>query len=150
MEEPLLNYSPTMLEVRAWFKELKTQEKLDRLLDWGEEQPHLYGFIINLADDFTDEEHEALSFLPLLLTEVFRKTGLRIENVDSATLEKAIHAHSKGKDPEASTLMQQEMVKAWEDLAGMEVNAFQSRPEMTLVSAILISAFELAVTEKLL
>lgn len=139
-----------MLEVRAWFKHLDTQEKLDMLLNWGEEQPHLYGFIINLADDFTDEEHEALSFLPLVLTEVFRKTGLKIQNIDSKILEDAIKMHSKGIDPEASTLMQRELVKAWEELAGVELNDFLSRPEMSLVSAILISSFELSVPEKLL
>jgi len=138
-----------MHEVRVWFQELNPQERLNILLNWGEEQPHLYGFIINLSDDFTDEEHEALSFLPLLLTEVFRKTGLIIGSIEPAIIEKSIEEHSKGQDPEGSSLMQKELVKAWEDLAKVETDSYLSRPEMTLISAILVSTFEKSVPEKL-
>ena len=148
-------YSPLMADVRHWFLELKESERTERLLEWGEEQPHLYGFIINLADDFTTEEHHALSYLPLVLEEAFRRMGLPVISVPSDKLEEAIKSFvdEDGKlierDNEGSVRMPDELRAIWEHLSDQPAGSMADRQDVTLITEILVTAYEKIVPDKL-
>lgn len=152
-----LGYSPLMMEVRRWMQELPEETRTLQLLEWGEDQPHLYGFLINLADDFSSSEHEALTLLPLMLEEAFRRMGLPAQLIDSATMEAAItdHVDAQGRrtdlqgEGEMSTRMPDELRKAWEFFSEAEKGSFADREDVELVTRIIVSAYERAVPDKL-
>lgn len=152
-----LGYSPLMMEVRRWMQELPEETRTYQLLEWGEEQPHLYGFLINLADDFSGQEHEALTMLPLMLEEAFRRMGLPTQPIDPNTMAAAItdHVDAQGRrtdlqaEGEMSIRMPDELRKAWEFLSGVEKDSFIDREDVELVTRIMVSAYERAVPDKL-
>lgn len=150
------SYSPLMADVQQWWLEHLPQEQLERLLEWGEQQPHLYGFIINLADDFSSEEHEALTFLPLLLEEAFRRMGLPAHEVDPKMLDRAMKEHldeygNRIEKPmeDGSWRMPDELRKAWELLSNSQTGSMQEREDVELVTRIIVAAYEQAVPENL-
>lgn len=69
-----------------------------------DEQPHLMSFIMNLADDFSEEVHEQLMRATVLLSIAFKKTGIQIELITPAGLDKVL----------------EEKVEAYESLAEEE------------------------------
>lgn len=55
-----------------------------------EEQPHLMAFLINISDDFTEEVHEQLLRITVLLAIAFQKAGININLITPASLDKVI------------------------------------------------------------
>lgn len=150
------NYSPLISDVLEWLLDKKEDERLKELLEWGEDQPHLYGFIINLADDFDSKEHEALSFLPLILHQAFRKMGMTIDLISHEVVSTSINDHvetdnaaTEDAEEELSHRMANELRKVWEILTGVEAGAYLEREDVKLVTRILVSAFEQSVPDKL-
>jgi len=56
-----------------------------------EDQPILMGFITNLADDFSDAEHEALVDSAVILINAFISAGIPIELIPHQMLEEVIN-----------------------------------------------------------
>ena len=84
------DFSPLMLEVQQWMLQMSDQQRLQKLMEWSEEQPHMFGFLVNLADDFPSREHQALSLLPLVIQESFRRMGMSVDAIAPDLLEKCI------------------------------------------------------------
>lgn len=145
------NYSPTMRSVRLWFNQIDEKDRVKRLLDWGEEQPHLYGFLINLSDDFGDLSHNGLMYLPLILSEAFRRLGMPVHPIGAEILEEVLKdaVHSGLVLEGESARMQSELRLAWLELAGEEAIDLESLPATQMVCRILVNVFEKAVPEKL-
>lgn len=55
-----------------------------------DEQPHLFAFLFNLADDFSEEVHEQLLRETVVLLAAFRKAGVEIDLITPAGLDKII------------------------------------------------------------
>lgn len=55
-----------------------------------DEQPHLMAFLINLSDDFSEEVHEQLLKVFVILSTAFRKAGIEIDLITPAGLDKVI------------------------------------------------------------
>ena len=62
----------------------------DKVNDFLDSQPYLVGFLYNLADDFTEEEHEAIMRCAVLLLEAFELSNIPIGIVTQGVLNEVI------------------------------------------------------------
>ena len=143
-----------MLEVQQWMLQMSEQQRMQKLMEWSEEQPHLFGFLVNLADDFPSREHQALSLLPLVIQESFRRMGMSADAIAPDLLEKCIEeqverAEKKEQTEEESARMLQELQRIWEFFSDMDAGQMDDREDVALVLRILLSAFERSVPEQL-
>lgn len=63
------------------------QNMLGQAMD---EQPHLMAFLINISDDFSEEVHEQLLRMTVILAIAFQKAGINIDLITPAGLDKII------------------------------------------------------------
>jgi hypothetical protein len=141
------NYSPTLVAIESEHGNLSEAEKMERVLNWGEEQPHFYGFLFNLSDDFSETEHTALLHLVLLLQDMFKRTGLRIDTITPKILEEAIKSAQEPERVagESSQRTETLLFETWRRWTGAD----SSRKDMELICRVLVSSFERSVPEKL-
>ena len=69
--------------VRSWSQE----EYGLNLSAFMDEQPALFGFLLNLSEEFEDDEHEQLVRSALLLREGFRLAALRVLHISNVVIE---------------------------------------------------------------
>lgn len=148
------DFSPLMLEVQQWMLQMSEQQRMQKLMEWSEEQPHLFGFLVNLADDFPSREHQALSLLPLVVQESFRRMGMSADAIAPDLLEKCIEeqverAEKKEQTEEESARMLHELQRIWEFFSDLEAGQMDDRDDVALILRILLSAFERSVPEQL-
>ena len=143
-----------MAEVRQWMLQMSEQERMQKLMEWSEEQPHLFGFLVNLADDFPSREHQALSLLPLVVQESFRRMGMSVDAIAPDLLQKCIeeqveNAEKKEQAEEESGRMLQELQRIWEFFSDLDSGQMDDREDVALILRVLLSAFERSVPEQL-
>lgn len=143
-----------MVEVQQWMLQMSEQQRMQKLMEWSEEQPHLFGFLVNLADDFPSREHQALSLLPLVVQESFRRMGMSVDTVAPDLLQKCIeeqveNAEKKEQAEEESARMLQELQRIWEFFSDLDAGQMDDREDVALILRILLSAFERSVPEQL-
>ena len=143
-----------MVEVQQWMLQMSEQQRMQKLMEWSEEQPHLFGFLVNLADDFPSREHQALSLLPLVVQESFRRMGMSVDTVAPDLLQKCIeeqvgNAEKKEQAEEESARMLQELQRIWEFFSDLDAGQMDEREDVVLILRILLSAFERSVPEQL-
>lgn len=148
------DFSPLMVEVRQWMLQMSEQERMQKLMEWSEEQPHLFGFLVNLADDFPSREHQALSLLPLVVQESFRRMGMSVDAIAPDLLQKCIeeqveNAEKKEQAEEESRRMLQELQRIWEFFSDLDSGQMDDREDVALILRVLLSAFERSVPEQL-
>ena len=148
------DFSPLMVEVRQWMLQMSEQERMHKLMEWSEEQPHLFGFLVNLADDFPSREHQALSLLPLVVQESFRRMGMSVDAIAPDLLQKCIeeqveNAEKKEQAEEESGRMLQELQRIWEFFSDLDSGQMDDREDVALILRVLLSAFERSVPEQL-
>ena len=148
------DFSPLMAEVRQWMLQMSEQERMQKLMEWSEEQPHLFGFLVNLADDFPSREHQALSLLPLVVQESFRRMGMSVDAIAPDLLQKCIeeqveNAEKKEQAEEESRRMLQELQRIWEFFSDLDSGQMDDREDVALILRVLLSAFERSVPEQL-
>ena len=134
--------------------QMSEQQRMQKLMEWSEEQPHLFGFLVNLADDFASREHKALSLLPLVVQESFRRMGMSVDTVAPDLLQKCIeeqvgNAEKKEQAEEESARMLQELQRIWEFFSDLDAGQMDDREDVALILRILLSAFERSVPEQL-
>lgn len=134
--------------------QMSEQQRMQKLMEWSEEQPHLFGFLVNLADDFPSREHQALSLLPLVVQESFRRMGMSVDTVAPDLLQKCIeeqvgNAEKKEQAEEESVRMLQELQRIWEFFSDLDAGQMDDREDVALILRILLSAFERSVPEQL-
>ena len=134
--------------------QMSEQQRMQKLMEWSEEQPHLIGFLVNLADDFPSREHQALSLLPLVVQESFRRMGMSVDTVAPDLLQKCIeeqvgNAEKKEQAEEESARMLQELQRIWEFFSDLDAGQMDDREDVALILRILLSAFERSVPEQL-
>ena len=134
--------------------QMSEQQRMQKLMEWSEEQPHLFGFLVNLADDFASREHQALSLLPLVVQESFRRMGMSVDTVAPDLLQKCIeeqvgNAEKKEQAEEESARMLQELQRIWEFFSDLDAGQMDDREDVALILRILLSAFERSVPEQL-
>ena len=134
--------------------QMSEQQRMQKLMEWSEEQPHLFGFLVNLADDFASREHQALSLLPLVVQESFRRMGMSVDTVAPDLLQKCIeeqvgNAEKKEQAEEESARMLQELQRIWEFFSDLDAGQMDEREDVALILRILLSAFERSVPEQL-
>lgn len=134
--------------------QMSEQQRMQKLMEWSEEQPHLFGFLVNLADDFPSREHQALSLLPLVVQESFRRIGMSVDTVAPDLLQKCIeeqveNAEKKEQAEEESARMLQELQRIWEFFSDLDAGQMDDREDVALILRILLSAFERSVPEQL-
>lgn len=143
-----------MVEVQQWMLQMSEQQRMQKLMEWSEEQPHLFGFLVNLADDFPSREHQALSLLPLVVQESFRRMGMSVDTVAPDLLQKCIeeqvgNAEKKEQAEEESARMLEELQRIWEFFSDLDAGQMDDREDVALILRILLSAFERSVPEQL-
>ncbi len=74
----------------ADFEAMTNEEKGQMIVQVLEDQPVLMGFITNLADDFSDPEHEALVDSAVILINAFISAGIPVEMVPHQMVEEVI------------------------------------------------------------
>ena len=134
--------------------QMSEQQRMQKLMEWSEEQPHLFGFLVNLADDFPSREHQALSLLPLVVQESFRRMGMSVDTVAPDLLQKCIeeqvgNAEKKEQAEEESARMLQELQRVWDFFSDLDAGQMDDREDVALILRILLSAFERSVPEQL-
>ena len=134
--------------------QMSEQQRMQKLMEWSEEQPHLFGVLVNLADDFPSREHQALSLLPLVVQESFRRMGMSVDTVAPDLLQKCIeeqvgNAKKKEQAEEESARMLQELQRIWEFFSDLDAGQMDDREDVALILRILLSAIERSVPEQL-
>lgn len=85
--QPEPNNKPTILSaievVRAW----NDQDFGLNLSQFMDEQPVLFGFLLNLSEEFEDEEHDQLVRAALVLREGFAQMTLPLRTISNAVIE---------------------------------------------------------------
>lgn len=74
----------------ADFEALSEKEKGPLVLEIMDDQPILMGYLTNLADDFTDEEHEALVDSTIILINAFISAGIAVNMIPHQIVEEVI------------------------------------------------------------
>ncbi len=78
-------------ETIADYEAMKADEQGALLLQIMDDQPVLMGFITNLADDFSDSEHEALVGATVVLINAFVSAGIPVHMVSHQLVDEVIH-----------------------------------------------------------
>ena len=77
-------------EAIADYEAMKPEEQGQLLVQILEDQPILMGFITNLADEFNDEEHEALVTATVVLINAFVSAGVPVSLIPHQMVEEVI------------------------------------------------------------
>lgn len=77
-------------KAKAQLDSLDGAKYQDKVNDFLDSQPYLVGFLYNLADDFTEEEHEAIMRCAVLLLEAFELSNIPIGMVTQGVLNDVI------------------------------------------------------------
>ncbi len=78
-------------EAIADYEAMKQPEQGKLLIQVMEDQPVLMGFLTNLADDFSDSEHEALVDSTVILINAFVSAGIPVAMIPHQMLEEVIN-----------------------------------------------------------
>ena len=76
-----------MAEAIADYEAMTAAEQGKMVVQILEDQPVLMGFITNLADDFSDSEHEALVDSAVILIDAFVAAGIPVQMVPHQMVE---------------------------------------------------------------
>jgi len=74
----------------AEYDSLSDQERGQFIARVLEDQPYLMGFVTNLADDFSEKEHEALVDSVLILINAFIATGIPVDTIPDALIQEVL------------------------------------------------------------
>ena len=80
-----------MAEAIADYEAMTAAEQGKMVVQILEDQPVLMGFITNLADDFSDSEHEALVDSAVILIDAFVAAGIPVQMVPHQMVEEVIN-----------------------------------------------------------
>lgn len=87
MKQPKKDF---IAEAIADYEAMTASEQGKMVVQVLEDQPILMGFITNLADDFSDAEHEALVDSAVILINAFISAGIPVEMVPHQMMEEVI------------------------------------------------------------
>ena len=79
--------------VDALFSELDSLDapglgkRISSLMD---EQPHLMGFLFNLDDDFSEDEHTFILKSAIVIRDVFISAGIPLDVIENASIEQIV------------------------------------------------------------
>ncbi len=85
-----MNHTSFFSQSAQYLRELTEEQYAAVLALFLDEQPHLTGFLINLSDDFEDDEHDALMRTVLVLNESFRRAAVSVGLISHHMLQVAI------------------------------------------------------------
>ncbi len=88
-------------EAIADYEAMSPKEQGQLVVQILEDQPILMGFITNLADDFTDSEHEALVDSAVILINSFVAAGIPVQMVPHQMVEEVINEKVENYDRKA-------------------------------------------------
>ncbi len=77
-------------EAIADYEAMKAEEQGKLIVQVLEDQPVMMGYLTNLADDFTEEEHEALVDSAVILINAFIAAGIPVEMVSHQMADEVI------------------------------------------------------------
>jgi hypothetical protein len=146
----------------ADYEAMTDEEKGQMIVQVLEDQPVLMGFITNLADDFSDPEHEALVDSAVILINAFVSAGIPVEMVPHQMVEEVIQerADSYEQTAEKADDLTQEDLKdvsdspmVFEDLRNRAMFKIQEQeeepglnPEFILILDTVIAIIERSVS----
>lgn len=101
----------------ADYEAMSKEEQGQMVVQVLEDQPVLMGFITNLADDFSDAEHEALVDSAVILINAFISAGIPVEMVPHQMVEEVIleRADSYAEKAENKEVLSQQDLKSVSD-----------------------------------
>lgn len=82
----------------ADFEAISAKEKAALLGQIMEDQPMIFGFLMNLADDFSDDEHEALIDSIMIVINAFIAAGISINTIPDELIKEVIEEKVKKYD----------------------------------------------------
>lgn len=98
----------------ADYEAMKQQERGQLIVQILEDQPVLMGYITNLADDFTDEEHEALVDSTVILINAFIAAGIPVQMVPHQLVEEVINEKVSVYESKAE---EAEIIEDWKEIS---------------------------------
>lgn len=104
----------------ADYEAMSDGEKGKMVVQILEDQPVLMGFVTNLADDFSDAEHEALVDSVAILINAFISAGIPVELVPHQMVEEVIQERVDSYEEQAE--------KREEDLTKEDLNEISDSP----------------------
>lgn len=96
-------------EAIADFEGMSKEEKGQMVLQILEDQPVLMGFITNLADDFSDSQHEALVDSVAILINAFIAKGLVVEMIPRQIVDEIIEEKVEAYEQRSAAVEHAEM-----------------------------------------
>lgn len=138
-----------MSDIRAFFATLDPVERSRFILDWSDDQPYLFGFLINLSDEFPEAVHEALFDAVLQLSETFRRTGLQVHPISEQVLTEVLEEAANLESVESSPMMINELQMSIEQVSGQSIDDPKMVEQIRIVLRTLIECFERSVPDPL-
>ncbi len=145
--------------VDAFFEVLNNctaQEMGQRISQLMDEQPHAMGFLFNLDEDFTEEEHNYILKSAIVVRDVFISAGIPFDVVYTDKIEEIIAELVKTYDKLAEK-EETNLLKNWIENANSPIlfdSVLQHNPaqtdvqqEMALIIDLIIGIFEEATAE---
>jgi hypothetical protein len=138
-----------MREIRERFISLAPSERSRLILEWGEDQAYVFGYLVNLGDDFPEAIHEGFFDAALQLNEAFARTGMPVELVSDEVLGEVLRELVDEASVRSSPAMLAELVLSVEISAKMPIEDPVLLDRVELILQSLIECFERSVPERL-
>ncbi len=138
-----------MREIRERFLALAPSERSRLILEWGENQDYLFGYLVNLSDDFPEAIHESFFDAALQLNEAFTRTGMPVEVVSDEVLSEVLRELVVEGSQWSSPAMLAELLLSVEVSAKTTIDEPELLERVQLILQSLIECFERSVPERL-
>ncbi len=136
-------------EAIADYHAMDAQEQGQMIARVMEDQPYLMGFLTNIADDFNDEQHEALVDSVMILLNAFISAGLPVSMIPAPVVEEIIKEKTEAYEEADKHEVHTDSPKVFDDLknraifkAKLDKAPVADQANFNLILDVLISLIE--------
>ncbi len=136
-------------EAIADFEAMKAEEQGKMVARVMEDQPYIMGFLTNIADDFSDDQHESLVDSVLILLNAFIAAGMPISMIPAPVIEEVIKEKTEAYEEASKNDVFTDSPKVFDDLknraifkAKLDKAPADEQANFNLILDVLISLIE--------
>lgn len=136
-------------EAIADYHAMSSEEQGQMIARVMEDQPYLMGFLTNIADDFNDDQHEALVDSVMILLNAFIAAGMPISMIPAPVVEEIIKEKAEAYEGAEKHEVHSDSPKVFDDLknraifkAKLDKAAADDQANFNLILDVLISLIE--------
>ncbi len=136
-------------EAIADYHAMNPEEQGQMIARVMEDQPYLMGFLTNIADDFNDEQHEALVDSVMILLNAFIAAGMPVSMIPAPVVDEIIKEKAEAYEEAKKYEVYTDSPKVFDDLknraifkAKLDKSSADEQANFNLVLDVLISLIE--------